>query len=91
MAAPNITAWTDITSIVVARAVPAPPGRPKSLTLPINALDLHPHHLAKVSRYLDVTRSALLFGGRVMLIEGIAESLLLPVFDLPLSFSSTWS
>ncbi|MQB35452.1 ATP-dependent endonuclease [Agrobacterium tumefaciens] len=78
---PNITAWTDLESIVVARAVPAPPGRPKSLTLPINALDLHPHHLAKVSRYLDVTRSALLFGGRVMLVEGIAESLLLPVFS----------
>jgi putative ATP-dependent endonuclease of the OLD family len=33
----------------------------------------------KVDRYLDVTKSALLFGGRVLLVEGIAEALLLPV------------
>jgi putative ATP-dependent endonuclease of the OLD family len=33
----------------------------------------------KVSRYLDVTRSALLFGNRALLVEGIAEALLLPV------------
>jgi putative ATP-dependent endonuclease of OLD family len=32
-----------------------------------------------VDRYLDVTKSALLFGGRVLLVEGIAEALLLPV------------
>jgi putative ATP-dependent endonuclease of OLD family len=34
--------------------------------------------LRKVSRYLDVTRSALLFGNRALLVEGIAEALLLP-------------
>jgi putative ATP-dependent endonuclease of OLD family len=34
--------------------------------------------LRKVSRYLDVTRSALLFGSRALLVEGIAEALLLP-------------
>lgn len=33
----------------------------------------------KVDRYLDVTKSALLFGGRVVLVEGIAEALVLPV------------
>lgn len=33
----------------------------------------------KVDRYLDVTKAALLFGGRVLLVEGIAEALLLPV------------
>ena len=32
----------------------------------------------KVDRYLDVTKAALLFGGRALLIEGIAEALLLP-------------
>ena len=32
----------------------------------------------KVDRYLDVTKAALLFGGRVLLVEGIAEALLLP-------------
>ncbi len=32
-----------------------------------------------MDRYLDVTKSALLFGGRVLLVEGIAEALLLPI------------
>jgi putative ATP-dependent endonuclease of OLD family len=32
----------------------------------------------KVDRYLDVTKAALLFGGRALLVEGIAEALLLP-------------
>ena len=32
----------------------------------------------KIDRYLDVTKAALLFGGRVLLVEGIAEALLLP-------------
>ena len=35
--------------------------------------------LHKISRYLDVTRSALLFGNRALLLEGIAEALLIPV------------
>ena len=30
-------------------------------------------------KHLDVTKAALLFGGRVLLVEGIAEALLLPV------------
>ncbi len=33
----------------------------------------------KIDRYLDVTKSSMLFGGRVLLVEGIAEALLLPV------------
>jgi putative ATP-dependent endonuclease of the OLD family len=33
----------------------------------------------KIDRYLDVTKSAFLFGGRTLLVEGIAEALLLPV------------
>lgn len=32
----------------------------------------------KVDRYLDVTKAALLFAGRVLLVEGIAEALLFP-------------
>jgi putative ATP-dependent endonuclease of OLD family len=36
--------------------------------------------LAKIDRYLDVTRSALLFSRRVLLVEGLAEALLVPVF-----------
>ncbi|MGW4826334.1 ATP-dependent nuclease [Amycolatopsis japonica] len=47
--------------------------------IPLAKLDLDGGH-AKLKRYLDATRSAMLFGPRVVLVEGIAESLLLPVF-----------
>jgi putative ATP-dependent endonuclease of OLD family len=47
--------------------------------IPLGELDLDGGH-AKLKRYLDATRSAMLFGPRVVLVEGIAESLLLPVF-----------
>jgi putative ATP-dependent endonuclease of OLD family len=77
---PNITAWIDPENLVVARAIPVENGRPRSLTLPVKNLGVSRREIAKVSRYLDVTRSALLFGGRVILIEGMAEALLLPVF-----------
>jgi len=33
----------------------------------------------KIDRYIDVTKAAFLFGGRMMLVEGIAEALLLPL------------
>jgi putative ATP-dependent endonuclease of OLD family len=36
--------------------------------------------VGKIDRYLDVTRSALLFGNRAALVEGIAEAMLLPLF-----------
>ncbi|PCJ43370.1 MAG: ATP-dependent endonuclease [SAR86 cluster bacterium] len=34
----------------------------------------------KIDRYLDVTKASFMFGGRMLLVEGIAEALLLPVF-----------
>lgn len=43
------------------------------------AIDLSLIERRKIDRYLDVTKSAFLFGGRVLLAEGIAEALLLPV------------
>lgn len=58
-----------------------PVGRPRRVTrcIPLAALALEPVERRKVDRYLDVTKSAFLFGGRVLLVEGIAEALLLPV------------
>ena len=47
--------------------------------IPLASLALEPEDRRKVDRYLDVTKSAFLFGGRVLLVEGIAEALLLPV------------
>lgn len=50
-----------------------------SRCIPLAALDLTATESRKIDRYLDVTKSSLLFGGRVLLVEGIAETLLLPI------------
>lgn len=47
--------------------------------IPLAELTLDAVERRKIDRYLDVTKSAFLFGGRIMLAEGIAEALLLPV------------
>ena len=47
--------------------------------IPLSKIDLDDLQRRKIDRYLDVTKAALLFGGRVLLAEGIAEALLLPV------------
>lgn len=56
-----------------------PEGRRVSRCIPLSTIDIDEISRRKVDRYLDVTKAALLFGGRVFLIEGIAEALLLPV------------
>jgi putative ATP-dependent endonuclease of OLD family len=57
----------------------APATRQGTRSVPIRALGLDGNDLRKVGQYLDATRSALLFGRRVLLVEGIAEAVLLPV------------
>lgn len=47
--------------------------------IPLATVELGDLERRKIDRYLDVTKAALLFGGRVLLVEGIAEALLLPV------------
>jgi putative ATP-dependent endonuclease of OLD family len=78
---PNLTAWVSPEHLVVVRSVRddtvVPPVH-RTVSIPIATLGLSAAVLRKVSRYLDVTRSALLFGSRVLLVEGIAETLLLP-------------
>jgi len=76
---PNLTAWVKPEHLVVMRTVKkAEETRPVSVAIPVKELGLKKRDLNKVSRYLDVTRSALVFGGRVLLLEGIAEALLVP-------------
>lgn len=58
---------------------PAKPSRRVSRCLPLRDLGLNDAAWRKIDRYLDVTKSALLFGGRVLLVEGMAEALLIPV------------
>jgi putative ATP-dependent endonuclease of the OLD family len=59
----------------------APTTLPRRITrcIPLAELALDPVERRKIDRYLDVTKSAFLFGGRILLVEGIAEALLLPV------------
>ena len=56
------------------------PHRRESCCVPVRLLSLKDVDRRKVDRYIDVTRAAFLFGGRVLLLEGVAELLLLPMF-----------
>lgn len=93
---PNLTAWVSPKHLVVVRptiddAVDPPVHR--TACVPIAELGVDKKMLNKVSRYLDVTRSAMLFGGRVLLVEGIAEALLIPAFAKHVVFQdipSSW-
>jgi putative ATP-dependent endonuclease of OLD family len=79
---PNLTAWVSPEHLVVVRSAPdtgTTPPVPRTVSIPISGLGLGAPMIQKVSRYLDVTRSALLFGNRALLVEGIAEALLMPV------------
>jgi putative ATP-dependent endonuclease of OLD family len=72
---PTITAKSDFDSLIVlnrdGEAVTAIPMRCLALT------DPDKRHL---QRFLDVTKSQLFFARRVVLVEGISEALLLPLF-----------
>ena len=62
----------------VAAAISATVPRRATRCMPLANMPLEEGDRRKVDRYLDVTKAALLFGGRVLLVEGIAEALLLP-------------
>ncbi len=79
---PNLTAWVQPEHLVVIRSqkdTSTSPETYKTAAISISQLGLKLSTRRKVSRYLDVTRSALLFGNRTMLVEGIAEAILIPV------------
>jgi putative ATP-dependent endonuclease of OLD family len=90
---PNLSAWVESKKIVYFRSFlpkESPPSkkqkeeeertlRHSTRCIPLAKLDLSDSERRKIDRYLDVTKSAFLFGGRVLLVEGIAEALLLPI------------
>lgn len=79
---PNLTACVSPIHLVIVRSQKRQVSNvtiTETVSVPIAELGLKPKTLDKLSRYLDVTRSALLFGDRAILVEGIAEALLLPV------------
>ncbi|MFE3519394.1 ATP-dependent endonuclease [Streptomyces sp. NPDC059166] len=53
--------------------------RRKTQSLPLAQLPLADNERRKINQYLDATRASLLFARRVVLVEGIAEAVLLPV------------
>lgn len=69
----------NATEAVPEEQTPAALPRRVTRCIPLAELILDPVERRKVDRYLDVTKSAFLFGGRILLAEGIAEALLLPV------------
>lgn len=71
-------ATAPVAPLQAQRSVPAVRRR-ATRCIPLGELALDGISRRKVDRYLDVTKSALLFGGRIILVEGIAEALLLPV------------
>ena len=55
-----------------------PTPTPETAAVPVWQLAIPEPQHRKVDRYLDATRSAMLFGPRVMLVEGLAEAILIP-------------
>lgn len=49
-----------------------------TVALPLSTIDLTPNERRKIDQYLDVTRSELLFARRIILVEGIAEAVVVP-------------
>lgn len=78
-ASPSSPGATPADTPANSQNTPEAPAR-VSAAVPVAGLGLSDQELAKLSRYLDVTKSAMLFGPRVILVEGIAEALLLPPF-----------
>jgi len=72
---PTITAKTDIDSTIVLYKK-----NDKILSLPLRKCPLDSNHKKYLERFLDVTKSQLFFAKGVILVEGISEALLLPVF-----------
>lgn len=92
---PNLSAWVESKKLVYFRSLvqvdttqtaekvdkekETPIPRRATRCIPLAKLNLSDIERRKIDRYLDVTKSAFLFGGRALLVEGIAEALLLPI------------
>lgn len=88
---PNLASAVGSSNVVVMRTMypKGDPKAPESVALPLSAIELDPAERRKVDQYLDVTRSELLFTRRAILVEGIAEAVLLPVLARHCVFASS--
>lgn len=81
---PNLTSAVGTSNVVVLRSAHGEidsdgqiPAR-ETVTLTLSRLPLDAGDRRKIDQYLDVTRSELLFTQRAILVEGIAEAVLVP-------------
>lgn len=86
---PNLVSSVGIENVVVMKRDQVGPDSPQlgTRSLPLIDIPLTHDERRKINQYLDVTRSELLFGRHAVLVEGIAEAVVLPplarkVFDL---------
>ncbi|MCJ7602137.1 MAG: AAA family ATPase [Desulfobulbaceae bacterium] len=56
-----------------------PISRPETQSISLANLLTSDKERRKIDRYIDVTKASFLFGGRMFLVEGVAEAMLLPV------------
>lgn len=77
---PNLASSVGIENVVVLRSVPCPSEGVERTTavIPLSRLPLEKGDARKINQYLDVSRSELLFTRRAVLVEGIAEAVILP-------------
>jgi putative ATP-dependent endonuclease of the OLD family len=73
-----VTPDRTIEGVVSTPSLPSPAAY-TSAAIAVRELRLPASDEARVNRYLDATRSSMLFGPRIILVEGIAEAILLPV------------
>lgn len=90
---PNLSSGVSVEDIVVLRTVEQSgeaadmPALRGTHAIPIAQLNLAPTEVRKINQYLDVTRAALLFATKVVLVEGVAEAVLLPVLARKVVFA----
>ncbi|WP_254623008.1 ATP-dependent nuclease [Rhodococcus sp. W8901] len=74
---PNLASALETENVVVVRHGSS--GDTGTAVIPLADISLEPNERRKIDQYLDVTRSELLFARSVVLVEGIAEAVLVPV------------
>jgi putative ATP-dependent endonuclease of OLD family len=90
---PNLSSGVSAEDVVVLRTVTETPedlecpARRGTHAIAIASLGLASDEVRKIDQYLDVTRAALLFATKVILVEGVAEAVLLPVLARKLVFA----
>ncbi|MFE3830575.1 ATP-dependent endonuclease [Streptomyces sp. NPDC059092] len=76
---PVLSAAASVENVIVMARCPAELSSGwRTRPLPVPRLGLSPRQVQHLDRYLDATKSALLFSPRAILVEGISELLLLP-------------